>query len=95
MGSEVFPTAVGMHSPIRMGAYQADADDATANTIVIDTGVDVEHYQVQITRGAAMLDPTTYAIVLSGTNISIVEVTYNVTANDIVRWVASGKIPTS
>lgn len=71
------------------GKYTADADDATAGTLSIDTGLAAPTgFIVQILRSGAVITGDA-AISLSSADLVVADgSTYSVTAGDVVNWIA-------
>jgi hypothetical protein len=72
----------------KFGIYTATADDQTAGTVGIDTGITVGGFLVQVYRSGILLG--SYNVSASGTTITVATngTDYELTSGDIINWFA-------
>lgn len=72
----------------KFGIYTATANDQTAGTVSIDTGITVGGFLVQVYRSGILLG--NYNVSASGTTITVATngTDYVLTNGDVIRWFA-------
>lgn len=92
-GADGDPGADGADGSVSGGIYTAVADDATATSLTIDTGLDtVTSYVVQIRRAGVLIADDAAVSEAAGVLTVANGSTYTITADDKIHWLAAGTV---
>lgn len=83
----------GANGSVPGGIYTADADDATATSLTIDTGLDtVTSYAVQIRRAGVLIADDAVVSEAAGVLTVANGSSYTITDGDKIHWLAAGTV---